>query len=363
MIGRILAIAAVLVALGGSAAAFHERGVANCDGCHLSHPAEGGSDTVVPSGEGGLLKAESPTDVCLLCHAETLGSVLGGDPLVPPPERGAGNFVFLLEDNLNDAPAAPRRAIPGDAAGHNLVAPGHALSADPRYSRAPGGSFPSSEMGCTSCHDPHGAAGFRMLHGAGPVMGGVATFSNPAPEADAIDIGSGQESATNHTAYRRGMSDWCANCHGQYHESRSTGGFGHPTDAPLGVAISQRYNEYRGDADPTGGVAATAYLPEVAFEDEGNTTGSTEGPGPASRVMCLSCHRAHATSSPAAGRWDFRVSVLGEDGVESGSYRIPNPYGDPDQGPLCGQCHGASPDLGNPLEEVEPGLFKEPTEW
>ncbi len=33
-------------------------------------------------------------------------------------------------------------------------------------------------------------------------------------------------------------------------------------------------------------------------------------------VLCLTCHRAHATSSPDAGRWDFNVTLLFEDGLE-----------------------------------------------
>jgi hypothetical protein len=92
---------------------------------------------VGPSADGGLLLAESPSDVCLVCHAQRLGSVLGTDPLVPPPETGPGNFVFLTEDNLNDAPGGVTGPIRGDAAGHNLVAPGHALRADPRHASAP----------------------------------------------------------------------------------------------------------------------------------------------------------------------------------------------------------------------------------
>ena len=55
--------------------------------------------------------------------------------------------------------------------------------------------------------------------------------------------------------------------------------------------------------------------------------------------MCLSCHRAHASSAPAAGRWDFNVTFLHEDGAESGSWTIPDPYGDLSQRSLCNKCH------------------------
>lgn len=328
------------LSVGAPLRAFHEKGVANCNGCHLSHGEVSGNSMLVgPTVEGGLLIAETASDVCLTCHAEGLGSVLGVDPLFPPPEKGAGNFVFLFEDNLNDASGGASNPILGDAAGHNLLAPGHDLATDPRYTLAPGGTFPASQLGCTSCHDPHGNSSFRMLNGAGPVMDDVATFSNPAPIGSGIDINGSQETANNHSSYVSGMSDWCANCHGRYHQGNSGSEFRHRVDGNFGGGTSQHYNEYNGDSDPQGGVQATAYLPEVPFEDSSALPSSTAGPGVQSRVMCLSCHRAHASSSPSAGRWDFNVNLLAEDGVESSSYAIPNPYGDPGQGPLCNKCH------------------------
>ena len=69
------------------------------------------------------------------------------------------------------------------------------------------------------------------------------------------------------------------------------------------------------------------------------TISSTQGPTAASQVMCLTCHRAHATSAMDAGRWDFNVTFLHEDGVESGSYALPDPYADVDQRSLCNKCH------------------------
>ena len=100
-----------------------------------------------------------------------------------------------------------------------------------------------------------------MLHGAGPVMGGVVTFGAPAPEAEGPTVDSGPEAARHHTAYRSGMSDWCGNCHGPYHEAGSGSAFKHPVDRALGAQVSQRYDEYEGDAHPTAGVEARAYLP------------------------------------------------------------------------------------------------------
>jgi hypothetical protein len=52
----------------------------------------------------------------------------------------------------------------------------------------------------------------------------------------------------------------------------------------------------------------------------------------------MTCHRAHASSASDAGRWDFTITGLAEDGHESGSYTIPNPY-DSGQRSLCNKCH------------------------
>jgi hypothetical protein len=119
--------------------------------------------------------------------------------------------------------------------------------------------------------------------------------------------------------------------------------FEHPSDEALGPGIANRYNCYNGDDDKDGGSVATAYLAAVPFEDTSlpSTPSSTTGASSTSRVMCLTCHRAHASSAPAAGRWDFNVSLLADDGVASGSYLIPDPYDSPDQGTLCSKCHSA----------------------
>jgi len=340
------------------ALAFHDAGVAHCNGCHTMHNSQDGNlvDPDSPAGNFWLLTDSTPSDVCLNCHADHLGSVLGDDPLAPPRLIGAGNFVFLLEDNLNDGhgggdlnedpitgdpiPGDWVNPIPGDAAGHNVNAPGHGLAADATLSTSPGGGFPASQLGCSSCHDPHGNTNFRMLYGAGPIQDNLTTFSQPAPIAvggPSIFFGGG-ESQANHTAYNSGMSEWCGNCHGNFHAS---GNRIHPTGVTLTGAVAATYNLYNGTTDQTGGAQATAYLAEVPFEDAAatNDPNSTNGAGAGSYVMCMSCHRAHATSAPDAGRWDFSVTLLDEDGLESGSYPIPNPYADPDQRSLCNKCH------------------------
>lgn len=338
--------AAMLLVVGfeaSSASAFHDGGAASCDGCHVTHNSQNNLPIVPGPGNDYSLKAGNASEVCLVCHAQSAGAVLGLNPLAPPLEKGGGNFVFLLEDNLNDAVGGATSPIAGRAAGHNVVAPAFGLTQETRYSMSPGGGFPVDELGCTSCHDAHGRGGFRMLLGTGETQGFV-TFTASAPDASGLALVPGAvETRTSHSAYRSGMTDWCGNCHGRYHEQLGAT-FEHPIDDPLSSGVIDQYNEYDGVTKPTGGSSLTAYLPEVPFEDPAAAIGSTSGPSPSSRLNCVSCHRAHASSAPAAARWDFAVTQLGDDGAESGSWPIPNPYADPAQPSLCWKCHeGGAP--------------------
>jgi hypothetical protein len=328
---------------GGPTLAFHDAGVAHCNGCHTIHNSQGGQlvDPDSPDGNPWLLVDATPSDTCLSCHATRLGAVFAVDPLNPAPQKGAGNFIFLLEDNLNDGHGGATDPIHGDAAGHNLNAPGHGLAADGTLSAAPGGLFPASQMGCSSCHDPHGTEDFRMLYGAGRIVQEFYSFTAAAPDADGLSIFAGTESNANHTAYigtTGGMSSWCGNCHGNFHDNDAQ--LVHPSGSTLGGSIAAAYGLYNGTAQWGTGNPADSYLAAVPFEDPANTTTSTAGPSAGSIVMCTTCHRAHGSSAPDSGRWDFSVTLLSEDGDESGSYEIPDPYGDPgNQRSLCNKCH------------------------
>jgi hypothetical protein len=323
--------------------AFHEKGVGHCDACHTMHNSEDGrpADPEFAGGEALLKKFGSPTALCLSCHATEIGAVLGLNPLAPPAEHGAGNFVFLREDNLADFPSSlPTPPIPGTCAGHSVVAPELGLYQDSRHSLSPGGNYPARDLSCTSCHDPHGNDNFRMLYGSGPVSRGSFTFSFPAPKADGIPLDGPAESPAGHTAYQHGMGDWCMNCHAGIHQD--AGAFKHPVNEPMDSDIAARYNRYAGEANPDGGSFQAAYLPQVPFEDESASVSSTAGPSSSSRISCITCHRAHATSAPEAGRWDFNIRLLSDDGRFSGSYPIPSPYPDITQRSLCLKCHAVS---------------------
>jgi len=344
---RLLLLILPVLAIGLSSVpviAFHEQGVANCKGCHIMHNSEDGTpvDPDNPPGNMRLLNDGTASDVCLSCHADQFGAVLATDPLAPPPERGPGNFVFLFEENINDGPDGTAVPIPGSDAGHNLRAPSFGLSTDSRHTHAPGGNFPANRMQCTSCHDAHGNTNYRMLHGSGRIPGSQGfSFMYDAPVAEGLPLTSGFETVNNHVAYQSGMDNWCRNCHMQIHQAGAmkSGPFIHVTNQAMSLTVITQYNQYNGTADPTGGTSSASYIPEVAFEDPANTINRTIGPSISSKVTCMSCHRAHATSAPDAGRWDFNVDLLWNDGMASGSYPIPSPYPSPNQGPLCEKCH------------------------
>jgi hypothetical protein len=338
------------MAIGGTALAFHDFGVAYCSGCHTMHNSKDGQpvDPNAPEGNTWLLKDETPSDVCLSCHSQSSGStstngryVLSLNSMSPMAEQGAGDFAFLTEDNLNDGHNGqlPANFIPGYKGGHSIVAPSKNLAADPTLSTGPGGNFPSAIMSCTSCHDPHGNEHFRLLNGAGPIQDGLYTFTNPAPVVTGIPLsGTNIESNSNHSAYQGGMSEWCANCHATFHNSTHNL---HPSGSTINGEEATRYGLYNGTANQTGGNPATSYLALVPFEDPAMTISSTAAPTANSKLMCLTCHRAHASTGPDIGRWDFNIAVWSEEGVNSLSWPIPNPYqgAGADQRSLCNKCH------------------------
>jgi hypothetical protein len=92
---------------------------------------------------------------------------------------------------------------------------------------------------------------------------------------------------------------------------------------PINETVPAVYNSYVASGD-LGGDVLTAYDPMVPFErgiTDGSqlTIGSTVGVEDASDVvMCLSCHRAHASAFDNALRWDYTSSeYLAESGILS----------------------------------------------
>jgi len=309
----------VLVLAAGSAYAFHESGVAECAGCHTMHNSQDGAPIDTTNGGIGneyLLKSGNSSDTCLGCHA-AYGQFFGGAGYGP-----GGDFYWLTKTYSWTSHGHDVYSY-GDSHGHNIISPANELAADGTLTHAPGGDFLSSRLTCTSCHDPHGNQSFRLLYGdggMGPVYdGGRYDFDNPAPLAKGNSRrtyvgGGGNETDARHTVYKSGMSDWCANCHPNFH-SQNTNNFVHPEE-DLGSTIAGAYNAYVSTDDQTGGDISTAYWGLVPFEavnvnlETVDPTNYTQGPTGVDQVMCLTCHRAHASAFPDAGRWDFGETFI-----------------------------------------------------
>ena len=266
---RYVWLLAALVLAPAAARAFHDGGAAACASCHVMHGSQDGQ-TVPTIGQTGrtLLVGGTASDTCLRCHAD-YGQFANGLGFGP-----GGDFYWLTRTWTWLAGGVPVSSR-GEAHGHNVVAPAYGLAPDGVRSVAPGGTFPSAQLGCTSCHDPHGRPGFRLLYGAGegPVVDGSRfLFSAPAPLARGNSVvtladasGAGDETNSRHTVYKSGFSEWCGNCHGLYHDVGPQG-FSHPSGERLEAGRANQYNRYVSADDPMGGTIATSYWGLVPFE-------------------------------------------------------------------------------------------------
>lgn len=372
----ILVGAFVVLFYGGTPQAFHSGGVAECGGCHSMHS---------PKASGSyLLVGSDPTSTCLTCHMQsglktpssyhvaTADADMGVG--VPPNQRTpGGDFGWLRKDYTMTIRGTTSTEY-GRTHGHNVVAQDlSGYIADEDNPTAPGGTFSSANLGCNSCHDPHGrlrrksdgsyafgatlggtadpiigsgsynnsatpAAGqavgaYRLLRGMGDSFRG-ATFSGVAIAVTASTYN--QSEATNQVRTAYGASgtntwgNWCATCHPNMH---SSGNYVHPVDQNLGSAVADVYNAYVKSGDLSGS-SATSFTSLVPFiENTGdittlkshasNTNSYMAGPATADKVSCMSCHRAHASGFPEALRWNMEGEFMIYNGQFPGTDTTP----------------------------------------
>jgi hypothetical protein len=330
--------ALILFGMSGTAGAFHSGGVAPCDGCHSMHQSQ--SNPIQGLGNNILTKGTDASSTCLNCHA---GQGSPASESIFSPDCSAmtpgGDFCWLGKSfTWVDG------SSPGDSHGHNIIAQDYNLTADTRHTLAPGGSYLANDLGCNSCHDPHGKSraglpvkgsgsygaipepgitlgSYRLLGGSdydgGGHVPGYVFFNDPpvASQNSAVPYG---ETDMSHADYGSGMSEWCANCHAGILLNSHKGGlnaFEHPVGNGAGLEdFIAAYNSYVSTGDLSGSVA-TSYLALVPFERGVTDTAllnpnSTLGPDSSSNIMCLTCHRAHASAFPYMGRWDFTSPLM-----------------------------------------------------
>jgi len=221
---------------------------------------------------------------------------------VPPLQRGpGGDFGWLKKDYTFTVRGTTSTEL-GETHGHNIIAADFDYSVDLANASAPGGSFPSAQLGCQSCHDPHGqyrrltgnivsdtglpikASGsysgganneptateavgvYRLLAGNGYNQDGI-TFQG-VPAAKVPSSYNRTEAATQtRVAYGHATTngqvswgDWCATCHPDMH---SSGNYVHRVDETLGSTIAQIYGQYVKTGEMTGaaGSSFTSLVP------------------------------------------------------------------------------------------------------
>ncbi len=179
---------------------------------------------------------------------------------------------------------------------------------------------------------------YRLLAGAGyapPEVSGNfgLAFLNPPPFAFSPRVYNRAESATDtRVAYGSGMSQWCMNCHPNMH-GNADAAFQHPPGNGLGQdgllanadyqgshnIIASNYNAYLYSGNLSG-TQSTSYTSLVPYEEGLQLSSSNyaalashavsdgsyqAGPsGTTEQVMCLTCHRAHASGWPHSLRWN-----------------------------------------------------------
>ncbi|WP_224981148.1 cytochrome C [Geomonas agri] len=334
---------------------------------------------VVPGTElqQGLLNGMDPSSICLRCHSAPVGQrqpfgifiatskedlAAGLSPVQLTP---AGDFGWLLKtfkwsskgNNVND------ESSPGDSHGHNIVARDYGFNPDMTNALAPGGTYPADRLSCSSCHDPHGtyrrsangsvslnglpikssgsystspnpdSAGtvgtYRMLAGAGyqpaALKGDFAFTADPPAALSPPDYNRAETRFDTRVAYGSGMSEWCRNCHVTTHKDAHPMG----NTGLLTTEVIRIYNGYRGSGSTTGSKdsAFNSLVPyEMGTRDYdilsviANSNGSDRsGPKNGSTVMCLSCHRAHASGWDHMTRWNVRSGMIVDQGAFVGS--------------------------------------------
>lgn len=270
------------------------------------------------------------------------------------------------------------------------------MTADPVLGTSPpGGTLAGGEWSCTSCHGAHsrfddGVSAWRQLKrrvNGRVVTGDVRRYGVENVSGDAIQDpqmepllsnsrgmmhgeayvaaradGHSLEGAdlfrpegdANKNVYRGGFSSFCAACHGDFHggtdeNARMTGDAWarHPSNLELGRSNRYGVAAYTGQVRNTQGTSPNPAGYDWKYplvKADGDFTLRPDRPSAGvpgtvrgeDRIMCLTCHRAHASPFENMTRWETRAHSFIADGEMDFAGEISqgdNPaYG-------CAKCH------------------------
>ena len=360
--------AAIALGLGSQAYAFHDGGVAECGGCHSMHAAE--------ASEYLLVKSDA-SSTCLDCH-ESVGDTgptryhistpqaeLSASTDIPVQRTPGGDFGWLRQDLFATATYYAPISNYGYTRGHNIIAADNGYIVDGENPTAPGGSMPSAQLDCASCHDPHGqgridstgavvfptigttfppivdSGSYGAIPDAGEAVGvyrllGTSGYTAwdavnfPGAPSAVVPSDYNRSEAVNPTrvAYGYGVANgyqswgrWCGTCHPDMHTDTpgAPGGVVHPVDDTLGGEAAN-YNFYVKTGDLTGDQtnSFTSLVPISSPTTDiatlanlaANDGSRPMGPSGAYRLNCMTCHRAHAGGWKYILRWNGEAEFL-----------------------------------------------------
>ena len=366
----IMAAALLTIGLGGMAYAFHAGGVADCAGCHSMHS---------PASTAHLLVGSDPSSTCLTCHEHPgdtgpssyhvstaqANLTVGTAPL----QRGPGGDFAWLKKTYAFTNHGTATNEDGSIHGHNIIAQDNGYGSDAVNTVAPGGTFMASNLGCDSCHDPHGkgrrdSAGNYSTTGA-PIIASGSTGTVPTAAGTAVGLyrilawpGYTGAPGANYTTWPiavspstynqteavnmvriaygggggvNGWGKWCGACHAAIANMTGLAGHpSHPVDQQITTAFATNYNTYvkSGDMSGTFSQAGTPgpYTSLVPYQEANSTitilasharNNNTVlgGPSGTDEVTCYSCHRAHASGWPHALRWNNDTTFIVNNGA------------------------------------------------
>jgi hypothetical protein len=290
-------------------------------------------------------------------HVSTAG-VTPLDSTSPVEMTPGGDFAWLKK-TMTGKIRGTLTTWDGERHGHNIIAVDYGYAQDKVHTVAPGGTYPAGNLHCSSCHDPHGryrrfadgtnattglpifnsgsyttsappvagvsAVGvYRKLSGVGyqpKSLSGSFAFTSPSPDAVAPASYNGVNvtiaGTFDRVAYGSGFSEWCANCHAAMHldaYTSGTKGLVHPAGngVKFTAAVAANYAAYVSSGIMTG--TGAQYSSLAPFETGNGKTladytalkafqASPVAPTTSSNVMCLSCHRSHASAFESKTRY------------------------------------------------------------
>ncbi|GAB4486870.1 MAG: cytochrome c [Thermodesulfovibrionales bacterium] len=361
-----LGVASFLCVSGGKAQAAAKAAFLVCSNCHTMHSSQDG--TIQRGGGAGSQGLGS--GVCLDCHSQYRAVLLkldcigchanitsnqNVDPVTQAPlvahnsasDLAGGNFRYIFDGSYNKGHNVHGFGVNVPPADLTNFPPGYSAAYDPsslKYDQF-SVSFQIMCAGRNGCHGNRDVEGqIDAIKGAHHEDDAVLKFGSidesqqglaPANVTNGQKVGKsyrflmgvkgGEEAswegqnptATKHNEYKGSsgahadsqnwgtidtMSEFCAECHGDFHSSTGIGGASnpwvrHPTDTVLpNTADFGGYTQYSLTAP-----LARQAIPQSA--GSGVTLNSDI-------VMCLSCHRGHASNYYKALRWDYKNATL-----------------------------------------------------